>query len=90
MYREILQAFLNNLVEDLNAPEVLGIAVAVRGLSVSEALEDSKVLLVELNVLEVGDDARLSDGLGDDTCATLLAPSDQHVGVVSVVLCCNL
>lgn len=62
MYRE----FKGNLVEDLNAPEVLGVAVAVRSLALSKSLQGSKVLLIELDVLKVGDDTRLGDGLGDD------------------------
>lgn len=61
-----VQRVLRNLVEDINAPELLGVAVAVRSLALNKSLQGSKVLLIELDVLEVGDDARLSDGLGDD------------------------
>lgn len=78
------------LVEDLNAPEVLGVAVAVGGLALGDGLEGLEVLLVQNNILEVGDDAGLGGRLGDDAGAALDSPGDQDIGVVAVVLLGNL
>lgn len=78
------------LVEDINAPEVLGVAVAVGGLALGDGLEGLEILLVQDNVLEVGDDARLGGRLGDDAGAALDSPGDQDIGVVAVVLLGNL
>lgn len=66
MFCVYVQRVQRSLVEDINAPELLGIAVAVRSLALNKSLQSSKVLLVKLDVLEVGDDARLGDGLRDD------------------------
>lgn len=78
------------IVKDLDAPEVNGVAVTVRGLALGQALEDLEILLVQGNVLEVGDDARLGHRLGDDTGTTLGTPGNQDVGVRAVVLLSDL
>jgi len=78
------------IVKDLDAPEVNRVAVTVRSLALGQALENLEILLVKVNVLEVGDDARLGHRLGDNTGASLGTPGNQHVGVRAVVLLSDL
>jgi hypothetical protein len=76
------------LREDINGP--LGIAVTVGWLAFGEAVEHLEVFFVKNYVLEVGDDARFRDRLGDDTGTALATPSNEDIGIGAVVLLGNL
>lgn len=72
--------------KDVNTPECVRIAIAVGLLVLSNALEHRQVIAVELNVLEVGNETRRCDRLGDNAGTALATPCNENVGIGALVL----
>jgi hypothetical protein len=75
--------------KDINAPEVERINKSLDFLLLCNVVQSLKVFLLQFNILEVGDDTRFSNRLGNDNITTVDTPRDKDLSSSGVVFFSN-